>query len=334
MDEPTANLDPKSTREIVELIRKLRDDMGKTILIVEHKVEEIKDIVDEIIELNENGTIKVDKDEFFEDYLKKSQLPKRIKKVFKENPVITVENLSFSYNKDREVLKNINFSLYKGEILAVIGPNGAGKSTLTKLLMGLLKPCEGRILINNNDISKMSPMDIGKTLGLIFQNPEHQFIKMTVEEEMSLSLELRGAPPEEISSKVDYYLELFNLSNQRKMNPFSLSQGQKRRLSTASMMINGQPVLILDEPTYGQDRENLQELLKLLYEINEDGVSILMITHDMDLVYSSCDRYIYLESGEIKHSGKVDSNFLENMEREIVAYGKEQKLHQRYESVL
>lgn len=322
MDEPTANLDPKSTREIVDLIRKLRDDMGKTILIVEHKVNEIKDIIDEVITLSEDGAEVVNKDEFLETYFKKSQFPFRTKKSLEENPVIKVDNLHFSYNRDRKILKDINFCLYEGEIAAIIGPNGAGKSTLTKLLMGLLKPCKGKIFINNNDISKMSPKDIGKNLGLIFQNPEHQFIKMTVEKEMALSLELRGVPPKEVFSKVDYYLNLFELSAQKDMNPFSLSQGQKRRLSTASMMINGQPILILDEPTYGQDKENLQKLLNLLYDINKEGVSILMITHDMDLVFNSCDRFIYLENGEIDYYGKVDFAFKESFERESLAYGK------------
>ncbi len=320
MDEPTANLDPKSTREIVDLIRKLRDEMGKTILIVEHKVKEIMDIVDDVIEIDEDGALNIEKDEFFKSYLVKSKLPVKSKKSLEENPVIKVENLSFSYDKDREILKDINFSLYEGEMVAIIGPNGAGKSTLTKLLIGLMDPCKGRILIKNKDISEMSPKDIGKSLGLIFQNPEHQFIKMTVEKEMALGMELGGASQEEVSFKVDYYLNLFNLSSQKNMNPFSLSQGQKRRLSTASMMINGQPILILDEPTYGQDRENLQELLNLLYDINNRGVSILMITHDMDLVENSCDRYIYLEGGQVKHCGIVDDNFKDDLEREIMAY--------------
>lgn len=320
MDEPTANLDPKSTREIVDLIRKLRDEMGKTILIVEHKVKEIMDIVDDVIEIYEDGALNIEKDEFFKSYLVKSKLPVKSKKSLEENPVIKVENLSFSYDKDREILKDINFSLYEGEMVAIIGPNGAGKSTLTKLLIGLMEPCKGRILIKNKDISEMSPKDIGKSLGLIFQNPEHQFIKMTVEKEMALGLELGGASQEEVSNKVDYYLNLFNLSSQKNMNPFALSQGQKRRLSTASMMINGQPILILDEPTYCQDRENLQELLNLLYDINNRGVSILMITHDMDLVENSCDRYIYLEGGQVKHCGIVDDNFKDNLEREIMAY--------------
>lgn len=313
MDEPTANLDPVSTKETIELIRRLRDDMGKTILLVEHKVNEFKDIIDEVIYFDENGTSMVDRDLFLESYMEKSKLPIREKVNVPDETVIKVENVCFSYDKNIDVLKDINFSLHKKEIAAIIGSNGAGKSTLSKLLMGLLKPKRGRIMVNGKDIAKMSPRVIGENMGLVFQNPEHQFIKMTVEKEMALSLELKRKSSEEVSSKVEYYLDLFELSSHREMNPFSISQGQKRRLSTASMLINGQPILILDEPTYGQDRENLQKLLKLLYEINKKEVSILIITHDMDLVYSSCDSYIHLEHGQVVKWGKVDENF----EREI-----------------
>ncbi len=309
MDEPTANLDIQSTKEVIELIRRLRDEMGKTILIVEHKTDEIKDIVDEIITLNRDGAAIENKGDFFETCSKKSQLPLRKRKDFSGPPIVKVRDLSFSYDISKETLKNINFCLYEGEIAALIGPNGAGKSTLAKLLMGLLKPSKGKIHINNKEITKMSPRDIGKIMGLIFQNPEHQFVKMTVKNELALSLELKGDPPKKVSSKVDYYLNLFGLYTQKDMNPFSLSQGQKRRLSTASMMISGQRILILDEPTYGQDPRNLQKLLHLLYEINKEGVSILMITHDMNLVYNSCDRYIYLDDGEIIHCGEVDHAF-------------------------
>ncbi len=317
MDEPTANLDPISTKETIELIRRLRDDMGKTILLVEHKVNEFKDIIDEVICFDENGTSKVDKAEFLKSYMERSKLPSRVKVDIEEEPVVRVEDICFSYDKETDVLKNINFSLHRKEIAAIIGSNGAGKSTLSKILMGLLKPEKGKIVVNDKDIAKMSPREIGENMGLVFQNPEHQFIKMTVEKEMALSLELKGKSLHEVSSKVEYYLNLFQLSEHRQMNPFSLSQGQKRRLSTASMLINGQPILILDEPTYGQDRENLQKLLKLLYEINEKGVSILIITHDMDLVYSSCDSYIHLEHGRIVKRGRVDENFKKNFEKEI-----------------
>ncbi|WMM25163.1 energy-coupling factor transporter ATPase [Tissierella sp. MB52-C2] len=316
MDEPTANLDPVSTQETIELIRKLRKDMGKTILIVEHKVKEFQDIIDEVIHLDEKGASIIDKDIFLESYAKKSKLPERNKRENSEESILEVSKISFSYNNSIRVLDDISICLYKNEIAAIVGPNGAGKSTLTKILMGLIRPEKGQILINGVDINKMTPLDIGGNMGLIFQNPEHQFIKMTVEKEMALSLELRGENQKDIDSKVKHYLELFELSEHKDMNPFSLSQGQKRRLSTACMLINGQPILILDEPTYGQDRENLQKLLKLLYEINNKGISILMITHDMELVESSCDRYIFLSRGKIRDSGRVLGGFEKNLEME------------------
>ncbi len=219
--------------------------------------------------------------------------------------ILEAKRIYFTYNKDINVLKNVNFSLYKGEIAAIIGPNGAGKSTLSKILMGLLKLENGSILIKGRDIRDINTRELGEYIGLVFQNPEHQFIKMTVEKEMALSLEIRREDSETVKNTVNSYLSIFDLDNHRLSNPFSLSQGQKRRLSTASMMINGQSILILDEPTYGQDRTNLEKLINLLYKINSQGTSILMITHDMDMVLNCCDRVIQLENGEIKYEGSL-----------------------------
>lgn len=306
MDEPTANLDPNSTMEIVKLIKRLRDEMGKTIVIVEHKISEFSDIVDNAIVFSNKGAQTFSRDDFINIYGKNNCILNRKKMLQINAPVIKVNNLYFSYDGETDVLKNLNFNLYHSEILAAIGSNGAGKSTLSKLLMGLLKTERGSILINGKDIRSMNPCEIGENMGLVFQNPEHQFIKNTVENELSLSLEIKGEKPADIRNKVENYLSLFNLVELRNMNSFSLSQGQKRRLSTASMMINGQPILILDEPTYGQDADNLNELVKLLYRINDDGVSILIITHDMRLVLSSCSRAIYLENGEIKYAGEAE----------------------------
>jgi len=160
------------------------------------------------------------------------------------------------------------------------------------------------IILNNKDLTKLNVKDIGEYMGLVFQNPEHQFIKMSVEKELSLSLEIRGNSEELVKEKTNLYLKDFDLLNSREANPFNLSQGQKRRLSTASMMINGQPILILDEPTYGQDRENLIKLIELLYQINSYGTSILIITHDIEMVERCCDKIIYLNNGEIGYCGE------------------------------
>ncbi|GAA0079887.1 MULTISPECIES: ABC transporter ATP-binding protein [Clostridium] len=312
MDEPTANLDPKSTMEIINLIKDLRDKFGKTILIVEHKINEFSEIIDDIIWFQRDYARNIDKEFFIQSYKSESTLPAGNKNQSTTEKVLEAKEICFSYNKNSKVLKNVNFSLRKGEIAAIIGPNGAGKSTLSKILMGLLKAEKGDILVKDINIKNINPRELGEHMGLVFQNPEHQFIKMTVEKEMALSLEIRKQNSEIIKNTVDSYLSMFDLANHRLSNPFSLSQGQKRRLSTASMMINGQSILILDEPTYGQDRTNLKELINLLYKINSEGTSILMITHDMDMVLNCCDRVIYLENGEVKYEGSP-KNMKENI---------------------
>jgi len=312
MDEPTANLDPKSTIEIINLIKYLRDNLGKTILIVEHKIDEFSEIIDDVIWFEKDQAKNIDKESFIQSYKSESTLPTVNKKQSNKEKVLEAKEIYFSYNKNIKVLKNVNFSLHKGEIAAIIGPNGAGKSTLSKILMGLLKVEKGNILIKGRNIRDINPRELGESIGLVFQNPEHQFIKMTVEKEMALSLEIRKQNSETIKNTVDSYLSMFDLDDHRLSNPFSLSQGQKRRLSTASMMINGQSILILDEPTYGQDRVNLKELINLLYKINSQGTSILMITHDMDMVLNCCDRVIQLENGEVKYEGSP-KNMKENI---------------------
>ncbi|NFV11829.1 ABC transporter ATP-binding protein [Clostridium sporogenes] len=312
MDEPTANLDPKSTIEIINLIKDLRDNFGKTILIVEHKIDEFSEIIDDVIWFEKDQAKNIDKESFIQSYKSESTLPTVNKKQSNKEKVLEAKEIYFAYNKDINVLKNVSFSLYKGEIAAIIGPNGAGKSTLSKILMGLLKVEKGNILIKGRNIRDINPRELGESMGLVFQNPEHQFIKMTVEKEMALSLEIRKQNSETIKNTVDSYLSMFDLDDHRLSNPFSLSQGQKRRLSTASMMINGQSILILDEPTYGQDRVNLKELINLLYKINSQGTSILMITHDMDMVLNCCDRVIQLENGEVKYEGSP-KNMKENI---------------------
>lgn len=312
MDEPTANLDPISTLEVVDLIKKLRDEMGKTIILIEHKIKEFEHIIDSVIKVENKTTKVVDKEAYIKEYKRTQTLPLRKVSTSKIVPVLQVKDLSYAYENSHKVLNNINFTLNKGEITAIVGYNGAGKSTLTKLLIGFFKPLQGEIILNNKNINKLNPKEIGEMMGLVFQNPEHQFIKMTVEKELSLSLEVNGIDLDNINKKTKDYLEKFDLLKNKHDNPFLLSQGQKRRLSTASMMINGQSVLILDEPTYGQDKDNMKELVDLLYKVNEEGTSILIISHDMDLVSSCCDNVIYLDQGEVVYEGK-DINAVEEL---------------------
>ncbi|MGL5379186.1 ABC transporter ATP-binding protein [Clostridium sp.] len=303
MDEPTANLDPTSRDEMVELIKRLRDEMGRTIVLIEHNIDEFRHIIDNVIVVENKGVTCLNSKCFIDEYDKSDTLPKRVKyKNNLEKTLLEVKNLSFSYDRNYNVLDNINFSLKQGDITAIVGHNGAGKSTLTKLIIGFLKNYNGSILLNNKEVSQLHPKEIGEMMGLVFQNPEHQFVKMSVEKELSFSLEARSKDKEYITSRTKEYLYKFDLFKNKDANPFELSQGQKRRLSTASMMINGQELLILDEPTYGQDKDNLKELIELLYEVNNQGTSILIITHDMNLVNSCCDNVICIEKGKIAYS--------------------------------
>ncbi len=305
-DEPTANLDPKATKQILSELKLLCKKFGKTILLVEHKIEDVEEIVDNILVMKKDCMMMVDKDEFYKCDKSRAAIPRLNSRKIEKEAILEIDKLSFSYPGQVEGLDDICFSVNKGEILGITGYNGAGKSTLLKLLMGLLKSKNGDINYRGREISTMSPKDIGKKIGMVFQNPEHQFIKMNTEDEIKLSLIINKEQEKIIMEKSQHYLKLFDLEHVKDKNPFLLSQGQKRRLSTASMMINGQEILLLDEPTYGQDRENLKKLMMLLYEVNKLGTSIVIVTHDKEIIKKSCDRVLYLENNKIKYLGKAD----------------------------
>ena len=227
-----------------------------------------------------------------------------------EIPLLQVENVSFSY-QNHHVLNNINFSISSGDFVALLGPNGAGKSTLSKMLINLVTPETGEIYLNNTPFSKLKTTEIFRKVGFVFQNPEHQFICDTVELELAYGLKILGWSQEQWQPRVEELLEKFHLTEQRRNNPFSLSQGQKRRLSVAAMLTNDQQLLILDEPTFGQDFVNTNVIMNLLNELNQSGKTILMITHDMELVSEYANKVILLNEREIAFQGDVTSFFEE-----------------------
>jgi energy-coupling factor transporter ATP-binding protein EcfA2 len=227
-----------------------------------------------------------------------------------EVPLLQVKNVSISY-QNHHVLNNINFSISCGDFVALLGPNGAGKSTLSKTLISLVTPEKGEIYLNNTPYSKLKTAEIFQNIGFVFQNPEHQFICDTVEMELAYGLKILEWKKEQWQPRVEELLEQFHLTEQRQNNPFSLSQGQKRRLSVATMLTNDQQLLILDEPTFGQDFVNTNVIMKLLNELNQRGKTILMITHDMELVSEYANKVILLNAKEIAFQGGVTSFFEE-----------------------
>jgi energy-coupling factor transporter ATP-binding protein EcfA2 len=231
--------------------------------------------------------------------LKKAETPGRI---FGE-PVVSVQDLDFAYNPHVPLLRKINFDIRAGEFVAIIGANGSGKSTLVNNLIGLLHPDRGRIVINGHDTRKTKVSDLVADIGYVFQNPDHQLFCDTVEEELRFSLRVRGLSKAEMDQRVAETLEIVGLAHVRERHPFSLSRGQRQNLAVATALVHHSRLILLDEPTTGQDRRSLSGLLDMLSRLNRQNNTTLMITHDMDIVAAYATRVIVMAAGEIIFDG-------------------------------
>lgn len=190
-----------------------------------------------------------------------------------------------------------------GSFVAVVGTNGAGKTTLLQAIAGVVPPPRGAIEVLGLDPARTDVRTLARTIGFVFQNPEHQFIRATVAEELAHGLELQRAPSAEIAERVDRMLARFGLTEHRDAHPFLLSGGQKRRLSVGTALIAGAPVLALDEPTFGQDRERAAELLDIVTELNREGTTVVVVTHDLQLVADHASHIVVLDDGRVAASG-------------------------------
>lgn len=313
LDEPTANLDPKSRKQIFQLIVRTAREEKITVILVEHNVKEIMDQVDRLLLLDARGNLLLDCDADKEEALAWRKKNIRMLKPEKspvycdrQEQIVQIEGLTFSYplpgrkkEKADPVIRGLTLSIYKGEFLAVVGENGVGKTTLMKLLFKVNKPDAGSVRIFGKDLRSYRTRELYRQIGLVFQNPENQFITNTVQDEMMFSLKKVRISMEEKEAKVREMLERFHLEGEREKSPFTLSQGQKRRLSVASMLLTDQKILFLDEPTYGQDFENRQELMKDMQKLVEKGITIVMITHDLALVRQYATRVVEIEEGRV-----------------------------------
>lgn len=225
-----------------------------------------------------------------------------------KDSILKINNLSFSYDK-KKVLNNINLEVESGDFLAIVGANGAGKTTLAKHMVNVIKPLEGKVFIEGKDISNVSSKKLSKKIGYVFQNPEHQFIKDTVEEQLSFGLKLRGLSQDKIDKWLDNTLKQFNIENYKDKSPYMLSHGQKRLLSVATMLTLGQDILILDEPTFGQDFKSSGKLLGFLKSLNDNGKTIIIITHDMTLVDKYAKNVVVMNKGDVLFKGKTKDLF-------------------------
>lgn len=225
------------------------------------------------------------------------------------NPVvIQVQNLSIIRHK-KSLIQSVNLKVRQGEFLAIIGTNGAGKTTLVRAIAGVNKPPRGAVNTGGLDIGRADPRKIVNQVGFVFQNPEHQFITHTVYDELAHPLRLQNVPEHEVKLRVDEMLQRFGLEQLAQAHPFLLSGGQKRRLSVGTALITGAPILVLDEPTFGQDRDRANELLRILKELNREGTTILVVTHDMQLVVEHANRVAIMQNGSLIASDSTEKIF-------------------------
>ena len=218
----------------------------------------------------------------------------------RKNAALEVLDLDFSYITGNPVLSNIDFRIGKGEMLAIVGKNGAGKSTLSNLICGFINPDKGRILLNESDISTKSIKERGEVIGLVMQNPNQMISKPMIFDEVALGLRVRGVPEDEVKERVYEKLKICGLYPFRNWPVSALSFGQKKRVTIASILVMDPEILILDEPTAGQDYRHYTEIMEFLKQLNETlGITIIMITHDMHLMLEYTDRAIVIADGQL-----------------------------------
>ncbi|MET0448194.1 MAG: energy-coupling factor transporter ATPase [Aeromicrobium sp.] len=222
--------------------------------------------------------------------------------------IISVRGLTV-HRRRTPVLHDIDLDVRRGEFVAVVGGNGAGKTTLIQAIGGVITPPRGSVSVDGIDVGRADARTMSRHVGFVFQNPEHQFIAHTVYDELAHGLRLQHRSEDEVRERTETLLDRFGLTAKAATHPFLLSGGQKRRLSVGTALVAGAPVLALDEPTFGQDRARADELLALLRDLNREGTTIVVVTHDMQLVSEHADRMIVLSEGGVVASGPTSQVF-------------------------
>lgn len=338
-DEPLANLDPKSGQDIIDLIDQIHEEQGTTTIIIEHRLEDVLyRPVDRVILINqgqvlyngqpdellrttllaENGireplyltTLRqlgqdidqlehLDRLEDIELTGVNRSIPEAtFTKTGEAKELLKLEQISFAYQENHPILKNISLSIPKGQRLAIVGKNGAGKSTLAKAICGFITT-EGQYTSRGEDIKQESVKERAERVGYVLQNPNQMISTNMIFDEVALGLRLRGVAEEDIKERVYQALKTCGLYEFRKWPISALSYGQKKRVTIASILVLGPEILVLDEPTAGQDQRNYTEIMEFLDSLQEKGHTIVMITHDMQLMLDYSDRALVVSDGQI-----------------------------------
>lgn len=358
LDEPTSNLDPLGSYQVLNLMTELARTEKNTMVIVEHKMEELLNLVDRLIVMNEGRIVLEGKPrELLENVesmekmgLKPPQatllaaklkerdvsiaLPLTLEEAFKafseilsikevptirrekvsyersDTKIIETQNLWHIYPGETIALRGMNLKIYEGEFIAIIGQNGSGKTTLVKHFNGLLKPTKGKVFVYGVDTTTETIAELSKKVGYCFQNPDHQICCETVRKELEFGPVNLHVAEAEIERRVIQVAKAVGLEHVLNENPFSLSKGERQRVAVASVLTMKPDVLIIDEPTTGQDYRMGKEMMEFYKNLNEkEGKTIIVITHDMNLVAEYAKRIVVLRNGEILCDGPTREVF-------------------------
>ena len=358
-DEPLASLDPATGKSAIELIDQIQKKTNKTILIIEHRLEDVLHCPLDRIIVVDNGRIAADitpgellssnllvetgireplyitalkyagcdiKPEMHPEHIDTLNIDscrEKLKDWYEDTiedeqkinnePILEMRDVKFSYESGKEILHGVSFKINKGEMVSIVGRNGAGKSTISKLICGFYKPTEGQILFNGRDLINDTIKERAEKIGIVMQNPNQMISKTMIFDEVALGLKVRGVSEEEIKNRVFETLKICGLYEFRNWPISALSFGQKKRVTIASILVLNPEVVILDEPTAGQDFKHYTEIMEFLKELNQKGVTIIMITHDMHLMLEYTNRAIVLSNG-VKLADDIAANVLTDEE--------------------
>ncbi len=342
-DEPLANLDPATGRTAIELIDKLCNS-GKTVIIIEHRLEDVLHCdIDRIVLVNDGRIIMDDTPDnvLASDVLRQhgireplyltalryagipitaqmrpaslntldlSNVKVPLHQWYNENftrnldsdekPLLELDDICFSYDGIKPILNHVSAVIHQGEMVSIVGKNGAGKSTLSKIITGYLNQDSGTIRLNGEDLSQYSISERAKYAGIVLQNPNQMISKSMIFDEVAFGLQIRGMDESEVEQKVNEVLKICGLYQFRKWPISALSYGQKKRVTIASILVLNPKILILDEPTAGQDYYHYSEIMEFLRTLNKQGQTIILITHDMHLMLEYTKRAIVLCDAE------------------------------------
>jgi energy-coupling factor transport system ATP-binding protein len=321
LDEPSANLDQQATAELREILCTLKET-GYTVIIAEHRLYYLKDLVDRVIYMDEGRiAAEYDRQSFLSMsdtervnkglrclYPEKLALQRSDREVRTQEPFLQLDGLCFGYEDSSQVLDGVCLKAGRGEIIGVTGLNGAGKSTFAKILCGLVGEQKGKVNINSVQAKAGERL---KKAYFVMQDADYQLFTESVEAELGLGNEAMPL----LTEKVEEILEALDLAPCRERHPASLSGGQKQRVTIAVSMVKGADLLILDEPTSGLDAENMRRVAAMLQKVAEEGKTVFVITHDYEFIVHTCTRILYLNGGKISDDFSLNDSSLEQLKK-------------------